>query len=238
MSENLPTHVGYIVDGNRRWARAQGLKSLDGHKRGFEVFKDIAEVTFERGVKYVSAYIFSTENWRRSAEEVSYLMKLFENFFDKEIKKLHEKNVRVVFSGNRTKYVSPKIVELIERGEDLTKDNTAGTLCLCFNYGGQLEIVEATQKIVAKVAAGELRAESITEEIFAQYLYNPEVPPIDLMVRTSGEQRISNFQLWRVAYSEMIFLDKAWPDMTSDDVENVLAQYANRDRRMGGDSKK
>ncbi|MBS7346729.1 MAG: di-trans,poly-cis-decaprenylcistransferase [Candidatus Sacchiramonaceae bacterium] len=235
---NIPKHIGYIVDGNRRWAKANGLKSVDGHKKGFEVFKEIAESTFGKGVEYVSAYIFSTENWKRSAEEVGYLMKLFENYFDKEIKDLHEKNIRVVFSGNRTKNVSGKLIQLMNQGEELTKDNTGGTLCLCFNYGGQLEIVEAAQTLAQKVAEGSLRPIEITVDKFAEYLYHPSVPAIDVMVRTSGEQRISNFQLWRMAYSEMIFLDKAWPEMEESDVDFVLGTYAGRDRRMGGDTKK
>lgn len=238
VENNIPRHVGYIVDGNRRWAKSKSLKSVDGHKKGFEVLKEIAEMTFDKGVEYVSAYIFSTENWNRSAEEVGYLMKLFENYFDKEIKKLHEKNIRVVFSGNRTKNISGKLIQLMNKGEELTRENTDGTLCLCFNYGGQLEIAEAAQALARKVAEGGLKPIEITVEKFAEYLYHPSVPAIDVMVRTSGEQRISNFQLWRMAYSEMVFLDKAWPDMNGSDIDFVLDAYAGRDRRMGGDTKK
>ena len=235
---NIPKHIGYIVDGNRRWAKAKGLKSVDGHRKGFEVFKEIAEITFEKGVEYVSAYIFSTENWNRSVDEIGYLMKLFENYFDKEIKSLHKKNIRVVFSGNRTKNISGKLIQLMNKGEELTRENTGGTLCLCFNYGGQLEIVEAAQALARRVAEGGLQPIEITIEKFAEQLYHPSVPAIDVMVRTSGEQRISNFQLWRIAYSEMIFLDKAWPDMNESDVNFVLDTYAGRDRRMGGDPRK
>ena len=234
----IPQHIGYIVDGNRRWAKAQNLPTLEGHKRGFEVLKEIVEVSFSRGVKFVSAYIFSTENWNRSAEEVGYLMRLFENYFSKEIRELHDKNIRVLFAGNRTENVSKKLVKIMERAEELTAKNTAGTLVLCFNYGGQLEIVEAVQQIAEKVRAGEILPAEITKAALEQNLYTPEVPPVDLMVRTSGEQRISNFQLWRVAYAEMLFLDKAWPDMMVEDVDFCLESYQNRDRRMGGDSKK
>ena len=234
----IPKHIGYIVDGNRRWAKARNLPTLEGHKAGFEVLKRIVEVSFERGVKFVSAYIFSTENWNRSAEEVAYLMKLFEIYFDKEIKKLHKKGVKVVFAGNRTENVSPKLVKIIERAEELTRENTAGTLCLCFNYGGQLEIVEAVRKIAEQVSKNELSPQEISTETIAQNIYTPEIPPVDLMVRTSGEQRISNFQLWRMAYSEMIFLEKTWPEMTAKDVDFCLENYKKRDRRMGGDSKK
>lgn len=234
----IPKHIGYIVDGNRRWAKARNLPTLEGHKAGFEVLKRIVEVSFERGVKFVSAYIFSTENWNRSAEEVAYLMKLFEIYFDKEIKKLHRKGVKVVFAGNRTENVSPKLVKIIERAEELTRENTVGTLCLCFNYGGQFEIVEAVRKIAEQVSKNELSPQEISTETIAQNIYTPEIPPVDLTVRTSGEQRISNFQLWRMAYSEMIFLEKTWPEMTAEDVDFCLENYKKRDRRMGGDSKK
>lgn len=234
----IPSHIGYIVDGNRRWARARNLPTLQGHKQGFEVLKSIVEVTFSRGVKFVSAYIFSTENWNRSAEEVKYLMNLFENYFSKEIKTLHEKNIKVVFSGSRVEKVSKKLVKIIERAEELTRGNTGGTLCLCFNYGGQMEILDAVKSLAKKIEKGEITAGEISKENFEQNLYNPEIPPIDLMVRTSGEQRISNFQLWRMAYAEMIFLDKSWPEMTEQDVDFCIENYNKRDRRMGGDSKK
>ncbi|MDO4902385.1 MAG: polyprenyl diphosphate synthase [bacterium] len=234
----IPSHIGYIVDGNRRWARARNLPTLQGHKQGFEVLKSIVEVTFSRGVKFVSAYIFSTENWNRSAEEVKYLMNLFENYFSKEIKTLHEKNIKVVFSGSRVEKVSKKLVKIIERAEELTRANTGGTLCLCFNYGGQMEILDAVKSLAEKIEKGEITAGEISKENFEQNLYNPEIPPIDLMVRTSGEQRISNFQLWRMAYAEMIFLDKSWPEMTEQDVDFCIENYNKRDRRMGGDSKK
>ena len=238
VKNSIPKHIGYIVDGNRRWAKARGLKSSDGHKAGFEALKSIVKATHGRGVEYVSAYIFSTENWNRTKEEVGYLMNLFELYFGREIKDLHRDNIKIVFSGNRTQKVSKKLVKLMEEAESLTENNTAGTLCLCFNYGGQLEITEAVQKIAKKIEAGEMKVSDIDENIIYNHLYHPEVPAIDLMVRTSGERRISNFQLWRMAYSEMLFLDKAWPDMTEDDVDYILDQYKNRDRRMGGDSKK
>lgn len=238
MSETLPDHIGYIVDGNRRWAKARGLSSKDGHFAGFQAFNEIAEATFKNGVKYVSAYIFSTENWNRTAEEVGYLMKLFENYFAKEVKKLHDKDIRVLFLGDRKYKVSQKLVDLMEQGEKLTENNSAGTLCLCFNYGGQMEIADATKKIVQKALDGEISVDKIDINTVSQNIYHPEVPPLDLMVRTSGEQRISNFQLWRIAYSEMIFLDKAFPDMVAEDVSEILEIYKNRERRMGGDSKK
>lgn len=238
VSTKIPNHIGFIVDGNRRWAKSRGLSSLDGHYAGFEALQNVIEETFNNGVNFISAYIFSTENWNRTAEEVKYLMKLFENYFGKEIKKLHENNIRVLFLGNRTEKVSKKLVKLMESGEELTKGNKKGTLCLCFNYGGQTEITEAVKNIVNKVERGVIKAADISAETISEHLYHPEVPPLDLMVRTSGEQRISNFHLWRIAYSEMIFLDKAWPDMNKQDILDILENYTKRDRRMGGDSKR
>ncbi|MDR2336754.1 MAG: di-trans,poly-cis-decaprenylcistransferase [Candidatus Nomurabacteria bacterium] len=220
-------HVGYIVDGNRRWAKARGLPSIQGHKKGFEVLKEIVEVTFERGVKFVTAFIFSTENWNRSKEEVDYLMHLFESYFDREVKKLHKKDIRVVFLGSRTKNVSKKLVGLMEKGEELTKNNRSGTLGLCFNYGGQLEIAEACQKIV------DSGVKKVTTKLIDKYIYHAEIPPMDMLVRTSGEQRISNFMLWRISYAEMMWVEKFWPDMAVGDVDAILNEYASRQRRHG-----
>jgi undecaprenyl diphosphate synthase len=223
----IPLHIGYIVDGNRRWAKARGLPSIEGHREGFEVLKKVVEKTFDAGVKFVSCFIFSTENWNRSAEEVGYLMRLFESYFDREVRRLHEKGIRVAFLGNRTEKVSKKLVKLMEKGEELTKGNTKGTLGLCFNYGGQLEIAEACQKIVD---SGE---KVVTPELISANLYHAEMPPVDMVVRTSGEERISNFMLWRVSYAEMMWVEKCWPDMTEGDVEGILAEYGSRERRHG-----
>ena len=238
MNNKIPNHIGLIVDGNRRWAKARNLHTLKGHEEGFNVLKKIIKKCFNEGVTYVSAYIFSTENWNRSDEEVSYLMKLFERYFSKEIQDLHKNNIKVLSSGDRKNKVSKKLVEIINKAEELTSGNSGGTLCLCFNYGGQTEIIEATRKIAQKVQSGELLIDDIDSKLFEQNLYTPEVPAVDLMIRTSGEQRISNFQLWRMAYSEMLFLDKPWPDMKDEDIEKALLNYQKRDRRMGGDSKK
>jgi undecaprenyl diphosphate synthase len=237
----VPNHIGFIVDGNRRWAKQRGLPTLEGHKRGFEALMEVVEECFTHGVSVVSAYVFSTENWSRSAEEVAYLMKLFEGMFSKQVKTLHQNGIRVVFLGSRTYKVSPKLVQLIEEAEALTANNTKGTLALCFNYGGQLEIAEAVQKIIAEttqnsqnVVGGGVTPTNVTPELIAEHLYHPEIPPVDFMIRTSGEQRISNFMLWRVAYAEMLFLDKNWPDMTRADVAEIIANFSRRQRRFGG----
>ena len=206
------------------------MPTLEGHRRGFDALMEVIEECFKSGVKVVSAYVFSTENWDRSKDEVTYLMKLFESMFDQQVKTLHQQGVKVCFLGSRTYNVSAKLVKLIEQAEALTKDNTKATLALCFNYGGQLELAEAVQKIVG----GGFRQEDITPQLIAEHLYHPEIPPVDFMVRTSGEQRISNFMLWRIAYAEMYFPAKKWPEMTRDDVPLLIAEFSRRNRRFGG----
>jgi undecaprenyl diphosphate synthase len=225
-----PTHLGFIVDGNRRWAKSRGLPTFEGHKQGLKALIEVVEDVFDKGVKTVSAFVFSTENWGRSKQEVDYLMHLFVTRLAAEVKKLHKKGIRVVFLSNRTERMTPKILKMIDDSEKLTAKNRRGTLALCFNYGGQLEIAEACRKIIA---AG-TPADAVTPELISQHLYHPEIPPLDMMVRTSGEQRISNFMLWRITYAEMMFIDKMWPDMTPDDVDAILAEYTRRNRRFGG----
>lgn len=224
-----PNHIGYIVDGNRRWAKSRGLTTAEGHLAGYNAIIDVAKANFEAGVKYVSAYVFSTENWKRSEEEVGYLMKLVLRLLTNDLKKVQKNNIKLLILG-LFDGIDRKIVNAIKRAEIETVNNTAGTLCLCFNYGGHQEIVDAVKKIVQL----ELKSDDINENIIAQNIYKPEVPPVDLVVRTSGEQRISNFMLWRIAYSEMLFLDKFWPDMTKQDVSAIIDEYNNRSRRFGG----
>lgn len=224
----VPRHVGYIVDGNRRWARKHGLPTYEGHLAGYNVIKDIAKATFDAGVSYVSAYVFSTENWQRSQDEVGRLMGLVLRLLSDDLPEFQRHNIRLKILGSR-EGVDSKIVTAINNAEAATAGNTAGTLAICFNYGGHLEIAEACKKIVQD---GVL-AEDITPDTIAQRLYSPDIPQVDVVVRTSGEQRISNFMLWRVAYSELLFLDKVWPDMTAEDVTQILQEYANRHRRFG-----
>lgn len=226
---DIPTHIGYIVDGNRRWAQAHGLPAYEGHLAGYNAIQDIAEATFDAGVKYMSAYIFSTENWKRSEDEVGRLMGLVLKLLTSDLPKFDEKNIRLVVLGSRDN-VSERIIQAIADAEEHTKNNTAGTLALCFNYGGQLELVDAVKKIIHSGAD----VQAITAQTIAENLYHPDVPPCDLIVRTSGEQRLSNFMLWRAAYSELLFLDKSWPEMTKDDVADILETYKKRGRRFGG----
>lgn len=225
----LPQHIGYIVDGNRRWAKTHGLPAYEGHMAGYNAIHEVAEATFEAGIEYMSAYIFSTENWKRSEDEVSRLMGLVLKLLTADLPKFDEKNIRLRVLGSRER-VSDKILKAIDDAEARTAGNTGGTLAICFNYGGQLEIADACKKIVQSGVS----ADEVTPELIAQNLYAPEVPPIDLVVRTSGEQRLSNFMLWRAAYSELLFLDKPWPDMTKDDVAAILEEYTGRQRRFGG----
>ncbi len=225
----VPQHVGLILDGNRRWARAHGMLGLEGHKKGYETLKVIVDAMRERGVKYVSAFVFSTENWDRGQEEVDYLMNLLKWVVKNEVKEMHKKGVRVLWIGSR-KGMAPQLVKDIEAAEELTKANTDGTLALCLNHGGHREIAEAVQRIVV----ADVKPEDIDEKLVGEYIDHPELPPIDLIIRTSGEQRLSNFMLWRAAYSELIFRPEPWPDFSVTALDECLLEYSKRQRRFGG----
>jgi undecaprenyl diphosphate synthase len=226
---SVPQHIGYIVDGNRRWAKAHGIPAYEGHLAGYNALQEVAIATFDAGIKYMSAYTFSTENWKRSEDEVSRLIGLTLRLLTADLHLFEERNVRLRVLGSR-EGLSAKVIKAIDDAERRTAGNTTGTLAVCFNYGGQLEIAEACKKIVQSGVA----AEEVTPELVGASLYAPDVPPIDLVVRTSGEQRLSNFMLWRAAYSEFLFLEKTWPDMTKDDVTAILEEYSRRSRRFGG----
>lgn len=228
-SADVPQHIGLILDGNRRWARERNLPTLQGHNKGYDNLRTILDAAIDRGVQYVSAFIFSTENWSRTEEEVGYLMDLALRMVVRDIKEIHKKNIRVVWIGSEDR-VSDKLKKAIRDAEELTKDNTAGTLGLCFNYGGQREIIEGVRRLIADG----IQPADLTEKVLSGYLYHPEVPPIDLLIRTSGEQRISNFMLWRAAYSELYFSDKYWPDFSVSDLDAAFTEYNQRGRRFGG----
>lgn len=228
-SGHVPNHLGLILDGNRRWARTRGLPTLEGHKEGYDNLKSIAEHAFNSGVKYVSAYVFSTENWNRSEDEVTYLMSLLLKFFKKDCKQLNKKGVKIMWLGSRLK-LSEKILKAVDEAAEMTKNNTKGVLALCFNYGGYDEISEAVKKII-KLGA---KPEDVNPELIRGNLFSPDLPDLDLVIRTSGEQRISNFMLWRIAYSEFYFTDKFWPEFHPADLQIALDDYANRSRRFGG----
>jgi undecaprenyl diphosphate synthase len=223
-----PQHIGLILDGNRRWAKERGLPTLEGHRQGAETFRKVSLAAFDRGVKYVSAYTFSTENWQRTEEEVGYLMKLLVKAVEKHLKSFHEAGVKVVVLGRR-EGLRKDVLKAIEKTESLTKYNTRGTLALCFNYGGKAELVDSVKKIVASgVSPSDIDVDTITANI-----YYPEVPEIDLLIRTSGEKRTSGFMLYRSEYAELYFTDTMWPDFDGASLDEALADYANRKRRFG-----
>lgn len=229
-------HIGFIVDGNRRWARERNLPTLEGHRKGFAQVEKIATHAIENGVKFVSFYLFSTENWNRSEAEVSYLMDLLRHNIKRLSKKFQKENIRCVVMGRREPAPADLLASLDQLESD-TKNNEKGTVCICFNYGGHWEIADAMTKILKQYRdSGELLNEQkleITPEIVAKNLYHPEIPACDLIIRTSGEERISGFQLWRASYSEFLFLDKNFPDFTEKDLEDCLAEYEKRGRRFG-----
>lgn len=231
--ENLkiPYHVGIILDGNGRWATERGLKRSEGHKAGFETLKILSKHVFTRGVKVLSVFAFSTENFNRTKDEVDYLMNLFLKGFKSSIKEFNKNNIKVVFSG-RKEPLSDKVYKSMKSLEKETLNNTGGILNICLNYGGQTEIVDTTKKLINDVLDGKLKTEDITSEIFMKNLYN-DLPPIDFLIRTSGEIRVSNFMLFSLAYAEMYFPLTYFPDFKEDEFDKALEEYTKRDRRFG-----
>lgn len=233
-------HLGFIVDGNRRWAREKNLPTLKGHQKGLEkVEMVIEELAKSQKVQYASFYLFSTENWNRTKEEVEYLMDLLNKKIIALAEKMQKNNIKCLVLGSE-KNVPPKALESLKKAEEITKNCTGLTVCICFNYGGQLEIIDAAKSLANSVHSEfgpHPTAEQIDQlfniENFAKHLYHPEVPPCDMIVRTSGEERISGFMLWRAAYSEFLFLKKYFPDIEPEDIEKILKEYQNRDRRFG-----
>jgi undecaprenyl diphosphate synthase len=229
MSEQtIPRHIGIILDGNRRWAKKYGLPAYEGHLAGHDKIQEIALAAFNSGVEFVSMYAFSTENWKRSQEEVDKLMGLVLKSLTSDVPIMNKNNIKLRVIGSHEN-LSDRIIKAIDSAETSTQNNTGGTLVLCFNYGGQLEIVDAVKKIIQSGVA----AEKVDAELISSNIYGPEIPPIDIVVRTGSEHRISNFMLWRISYSELMFIDKFWPDMTKDDVKGIIDEYSNRSRRIG-----
>jgi len=225
--QTIPTHLGFILDGNRRWAKKHGLPTYEGHLAGYHALKDVILKAADEDVKFLSIYVFSTENWKRSKEEVSGLMTLALRIFKSDINELINNQIRVRILGAR-EGIPAKVLEAMQEAEEKSKDFTRTTVAMCFNYGGQREIIDAANAALAAGATG------VTEENIRANLYEADIPDIDMVVRTSGEQRISNFMLWRIAYSEFYFMDKLWPDMRPSDVDNILKEYKRRNRRFGG----
>lgn len=225
----LPVHLGFIVDGNRRWAKARGLTARDGHVAGYETLKSVLLDVLSRGVKYASVYIFSTENWNRTPAEVTHLMNLFLKILRDDAHIFIANNIRVRVVGSKAR-LSGALLRAIDDIETLTDGMDGGQLVVCLNYGGQQEIADAVSRLVSNG----LSEGAITPALIEQNLYTPDIPPCDMIVRTGGEQRLSNFMLWRSAYSELLFIKKYWPDMTKRDVTRILKEYAHRARRFGG----
>lgn len=224
-----PRHIGFILDGNRRWAKKHGLPTYEGHLAGYNALKDVIEASADAGVEYISFYTWSTENWTRAETEVRGIMKLIRRLFKVDIKELVQNDFKLVVLGGRER-LPDDINQMIDEAEEASRDGKRATLAMCFNYGGQQEIVRAAQRI----AEAGIVAETVTTEVFEQYLDHPDIPPCDIVVRTSGEQRLSNFMLWRSAYSEFLFLDKLWPEMRHEDVDAIIEEYKRRSRRFGG----
>lgn len=231
--EFVPRHIALVMDGNGRWAQERGMKRTEGHKRGEAVLMECVDACLEMGVTHLSAYAFSTENWRRSADEVRFLMGFNRDVLRRRRDELHAKGVRVRWAGRRPRLWRSVIREL-EAAEELTRDDDMMTLYMCVNYGGRAEIADAAKKLAGEVAAGRLRPDDIDERMFATALDEPDMPDVDLFLRPSGEMRLSNFLPWQTAYAEFVFQDTLFPDFGRDDLRAAVVEYAGRDRRFGG----
>ncbi len=229
----IPRHVAIIMDGNGRWAKRRGFPRLEGHRRGVEAVRRTVKASIELGIRYLTLYAFSTENWSRPVAEVTDLMGLLRRFIRHDLASLHEKNVRVTIIGSR-EGIADDLRSLLQEAETLTQDNTGLRLLIAFNYGARQEIARAAQAMAREVAEGTLSPDAVTVERFAMYLSSPDTPDPDLLIRTSGEQRISNFLLWQIAYAELVFLPVLWPDFGRAHLEEAIAAYGGRERRYGG----
>ena len=218
-------HLGIIADGNRRWAKTKGLPTIEGHKKGLDAIEALIGAAIKAKIPYISFYVFSTENWGRSETEVSYIMKLIETRIIKYAEKLAKNNAKMLILGSRDR-ISPKLASLIEKAEKITEDCDGITVGFCFNYGGEQEIADAAN--IAMEADGK-----ITPETIRKHLYKPEIPDVDMVVRTSGEERISGFMLWRAAYAEFMFIKKYFPEMGAEDIQDILQEFESRNRRFG-----
>jgi len=230
---DVPRHVGIIMDGNGRWASARGLPRVEGHRRGVEALRKTVRAASDLGVGFLTIFSFSSENWSRPQSEVRDLMLLLRRFIRNDLAELHKSNVRVRIIGERDD-LSDDIRGLLEEAEDLTRHNDGLTLVVAFNYGARQEIARAARRLAVEVAQGRLAPEAITPELLAQHLDAPTIPDPDVIIRTSGEQRLSNFLLWQAAYSEFVFVPLHWPDFDRTALEGAIAEYRRRERRFGG----
>jgi undecaprenyl diphosphate synthase len=228
----LPRHIAIIMDGNGRWAKARGLPRIAGHRSGAEAVRRTVSAAAELGIPFLTLFGFSSENWKRPDTEVQDLMVLLRHYLRREIAELQRNGVRLKVIGQLAR-LAPDIVGMIERAETVTRENERITLTIALSYGGRAEIVAAVQAIAAQVARGSLAAEDVDEECLARHLFTADIPDPDLLIRTSGEQRISNFLLWQCAYSELVFTKTLWPDFSRDDLEQAIDDYCGRERRYG-----
>jgi len=232
MEDNICKHIAIIMDGNRRWAKKHGLPKNFGHKKGAENVVKITRAMKDCGVKYLTLYAFSTENWQRSEEEVSTLMQLLKEYLDKELKEIMENNVRIVFIGERN-MLSDDIQQKMSFIENESKNNTDLTLCIALSYGSRQEILSGVKRVAKSVIDGKLQIDDITDNVFSSFLYTAGIPDPDILIRTSGEQRISNYLLWQIAYSELFFTETLWPDFGKEELSNIIKEFNKRERRYG-----
>jgi len=231
--ERLPDHVAIVMDGNGRWAKMRNLPRLAGHNAGMKALKEIVKRSSTLGIRHLTVYAFSTENWRRPSEEVGGIFKILVQYVDKELAELHENNVKVSVLGNYKK-LPEDAVKKLEEALKKTKNNSGLQFHIALNYGSRDEILQAVKGVARDVASGNLKASELTEAVFSQYLFTKDIPDPDLVIRTSGEVRLSNFLLWQSAYSEFVFSEVYWPDFTPERYEEAIAEYAKRARRFGG----
>lgn len=232
-AELVPSHVAIVMDGNGRWANQRGLPRTEGHRAGEAALLDVIAGAIDLGITHISVYAFSTENWKRSPDEVRFLMGFSRDVLRRQRDQLNEWGVRIRWAGRRPRLWRSVINEL-ETAERHTRGNSVCTLTMCVNYGGRAEIADAARAIAEDVAAGRLKASAVSERTVQRYLDEPDLPDVDLFLRTSGEQRTSNFMLWQAAYAEMVFMDVLWPDVDRRTLWRAVEEYASRDRRYGG----
>ena len=231
-TNNQLRHIAIIMDGNGRWAQKHGLPRNAGHQKGAETVMEIARAAKDMGVKYLTLYAFSTENWKRSPEEVDGLMSLLRNYLSRNFKQLAQEDVRILFIGEK-QMLAQDIQDQMQHLEQTTENNKSATLLVALSYGARQEIVHAAQLLAEKVKAGDISAKDIDEKTFSDMLYTKGVPDPDLLIRTSGEQRLSNYLLWQMAYTEFFFTPTYWPDFTKDELKNIIEQFQQRERRYG-----
>jgi undecaprenyl diphosphate synthase len=232
-AEVVPRHVAIVMDGNGRWANLRGLPRTKGHEAGEEALFDCVEGAIELGIRWLSVYAFSTENWKRSPDEVAFLMRFVDGVFGRRIDDMDALGVQVRWAGRRPRLWN-NVIRRLEKAEERTRENTRITLAMCINYGGRAEIADAAAAMARDVRDGRLRPDRIDERTVARYLDEPDMPDVDLLIRTSGEKRLSNFLLWQAAYAEFCFVDTLWPDFDRRDLWAACVDYARRDRRYGG----